>query len=198
MSLCETVAINFYMNKRTKKIIAREFLILLGTSLLYLIILFSWVMLNNSNYDKKYQLEQRIEKLTEYEKLPYRLRVFYYINNEILKMSWEKMKDSKKFILDIKDEVEASKTYNYIKNNSDITIDKKEFISRISKDNQSEKYLEKIIPLEKELKKRNSSFFSNSITDKKVIGLGIILWTVFFLFRYLFYITKWSIKQLRL
>ena len=155
-------------------------------------------MLNNSNYDKKYQLEQRIEKLTEYEKLPYRLRVFYYINNEILKMSWEKMKDSKKFILDIKDEVEASKTYNYIKNNSDITIDKKEFISRISKDNQSEKYLEKIIPLEKELKKRNSSFFSNSITDKKVIGLGIILWTVFFLFRYLFYITKWSIKQLRL
>lgn len=81
-----------------KKILAREFLFLLGTAILFFIILFFWIMLNDLNKDREYELENRIEELTEYEKLPYRLRVFYYINKDILKYSNDKMKDSEKFI----------------------------------------------------------------------------------------------------
>ena len=82
------------MKQENKKIIAREFLFLLGTTILFFVILFIWIMLNEANNDKEYELNQKIEKLTEYEKLPFRLTVFYYINNDIIKNSWDKMEDS--------------------------------------------------------------------------------------------------------
>lgn len=154
-------------------------------------------MLNEASNDKEYELNQKIEKLTEYEKLPYRLRVFYYINNDIIKNSWDKMEDSEKFISDLKDKEEASDIYDYIKENGNIGIDKEQFIERISKDNESEQYLTQILPLEEELKKTKNSFFNDWVDDDEVLGLGLILFSLFFLLRYLIYATKWSVKQLK-
>lgn len=185
------------MNKKTKKIIAKEFLFLLGTTILFFIILFIWIILNDSNRDKEYKLKDKIEKLTESEKLPYRLRVFYYINNDITENSWNKMKDSEKFISDLKDTENASKIYDYIKEKGNISSTKDEFLDKISKDNESENYFTKILPLETELKKTEDSFFNSSIRDEEIFVLGIFLFSIFFLLRYLIYGTKWSIKQLK-
>ena len=185
------------MNKKTKKIIAKEFLFLLGTTILFFVVLFIWVMLHESNYDKKNELKDKISELTIYEKLPYRLRVFYYINNDIIKNSWDKMSDSEKFIFYLKDKKQASETYEYIKEKGNISITKDEFLEKISKDSKSENYLTKIQPLERKLEETKDSFFNISIGDDEILGLGVFLFSIFFLLRYLIYGTKWSIKQLK-
>lgn len=185
------------MKDSTKKIIAREFLFLLGTTILFFVVLFIWTSLNDSNNDKEYEVKQEIESLTEYEKLPYRLRVFYYINNDIIEYSWDKMKDSEKFISDLNDKENASKIYDYIKEKGNIGINKEQYLKRISGDTESEKYLTKVLPLEKRLDKIKSSFFNNSVGDDEALGLGLWIFSVFFLLRYLIYTTKWSIKQLK-
>jgi hypothetical protein len=51
--------------------------------------------------------------------------------------------------------------------------------------------------LEKELEKTKKSFFNERIGGGEVLGLGIILFSIFFLLRYLIYGTKWSIRQLK-
>lgn len=146
------------MKQRSKKIIAREFLFLLGTSIFYFLLLFIWSSIKDSNQLKQLEIKNNIEQLTSYEKLPYRLRTFYYINNDIIKNHYNKMTDSKKFISVIKDYDEAEKIYLYIKEKGTIGIDKSEFFKRITEDKESENYLTKILPLEKELSKLESSF----------------------------------------
>jgi len=117
------------MKDSNKKIFAREFLFLLGTIILFLVVFFAWVMLHNSNDAKESELKQKIENLSEHGKLPYRLRVFANINERIIKSSLGKMKDRAKFISDLKDYEFASKTYDYIKENDDVNISKEEFLT---------------------------------------------------------------------
>ncbi len=189
------------MKDSTKKIIAREFLFLLGTIILFFVVIFIWASLNDSINDKEYELKQEIKSLTEYKKLPYRLRVFYYINNNIIEYSWDKMKDSEKFISDLKENEYASEIYDYIKKKRNIEIDKEQYLKLISKDTVSEQYLTKLLPkllpLEKKLDKIKDSFFNHSVGGDEALGLGILIFSIFFLLRYLIYATKWSIRQLK-
>lgn len=188
------------MNKNTKKIIAKEFLFLLGTTILFFVVLFAWTMLSDSNSDRKYEIKQEITELTQANELPYRLRVFYFVNKDILNnSSWNKMEDSGKFISDLKtDPGIVSSIYSFIKeNDSGMTITEEEFKEKVRNDKESETYLTKITSLEKELEKTKASIFSGSVGDDEILGLGLTLFSIFFLLRYLIYATKWSVKELK-
>jgi hypothetical protein len=185
------------MQKTTKKIIAREFLYLLGTTIVFFIVVFIWIRLSERNYQEQNKLESEIEKLTEYENLPYRLKVFYYLNNEIIESTSEKIENKEKFISDLKSKKEASEIYKFLKEKQHIKISETEYLTKISKDTESEKYLKDILPLEKELEKAKNSFFNGNVYTDDMGVFGLILFSIFFLLRYLVYGTKWSIKQLK-
>jgi hypothetical protein len=169
--------------------------------------------LSERNYKEQNKLESEIEKLTENENLPYRLKVFYFINNEIIKSSSEKMENREKFISDMKNKKDASEIYaTFIKpkfdpnkpykivSEKEITknVDSSEnkFLTQIAKDKESENYLQKILVKEKEIEKLKSSVLNGMGTDETIV-FGIILFSIFFVLRYLMYATKWSIKQLK-
>lgn len=200
------------MQKTTKKIIAREFLYLLGTITVFFIVTLICSWLSERNFQEQNELKTEIQKLTEYQKLPYRLRTFYYINNGINKDPSEKWKKREKFISDMKVKRLALDIYDFMKPKFDpnklyeviseknatekIDSSKRNFLTQIAKDKESESYLQKIILKEKELEKVKNSVL-NKMGTKEAIILGVILLSIFFLLRYLIYATKWSIRQLK-
>jgi len=187
------------MKNNIKKIIAKEFLFLFGTVIQFILVLFVWTLLNNLNHDKEYELKQKIEKLTKYENLSFRLKLFYYLKNEVTDEFGIKYNHGEKdiFISNLKDNKKALKVYDLLKENGNIRINQEEYLSRISKDIESEKHLNKVSSLEKELEKTKDSFFNDCVCDDKILRFGQILFSLFFLLRYLIYGTKWSIKQLK-
>ncbi|HEU4496329.1 MAG TPA: hypothetical protein VFR70_04690 [Flavobacterium sp.] len=200
------------MQKTTKKIIAREFLFLLGTTTLFFIALFIWIWLYERNYQSQNKLTSEIESLTSYEKLPYRLKIFYHLNNEVYTSSSEKIVNRKEFISDLKDDTVALKIYNTLKlkdepNYQTVSVEDiqkttdpnaKQFLIRIAKDKESETYLQKLAVKEKELEEvKNSAFNGMGKDDEKAIILGLILLSIFFLLRYLVYAVRWSFRQLK-
>jgi cell division protein FtsI/penicillin-binding protein 2 len=179
----------------TKKIIAREFLFILATIVLFIFLLIIWIVLNQSSREKKYKIEKKIEELTQYEILPYRARILYYVNTD--KILPNKIENKENFISELKNEKYASEIFEYIKKHyGDTPISKELFLNQILKDTSSENSLNEIIKLENELVRTNS-IFSGNIDDDEVFGLGFTLFSIFFLLRYLIYATKWSIKQLK-
>ena len=71
------------MNKTTKKIIAKEFLFLLGTTILFFVMLFAWISLIDSNYNKRNEIRTEIEKFKKNNQSE---------NNELLKLVYSKLK----------------------------------------------------------------------------------------------------------
>jgi hypothetical protein len=187
------------MNMKTKKIIAKEFLFLLGATILFFVVLFIWTMLHESNYNKTYVLKEKIEELTEYEKLPYRLKLLYYIKNEVTDDYGIKynLEDSEKFISELKDKEQASEIYDYLERIGNVSNTKEKYLEKISKDTESEKHLTELLTIEKELEKTKDSFFNRYVGNNEILELGFMIFSMFFLFRYLIYGTKWSIKQLK-
>jgi|GEM_PF-6093316 len=186
------------MHQIIKKIVAKEFLYLLSTTLIYFAILFTWTILSESSKEKEYQIKQEIQDLTEPEKLPFRLKMFHFLNNDLLNTdSWEKMEDPEKFISDLKTNPEIISTlYSFVKEKNK-TISKEIFENKINNDTESETYLAKIIAKEKELEKTQNSIFNNTIGDDELLWLGVTLFSFIFLLRYIIYGTKWSFKQLK-
>lgn len=188
------------MTTKTKKIIAREFLILLFGTILYFVILFAWTMLHERNSDRQWEIKSELKEIGNSEQIPYRLKTFFYINNELLN-EYNQMEDASSFISDYQDPDFATEIYDWIRKKGQISITEESFIAKVNADKESEKYWNKIKPkvneLKSELKEKRNSVFDGYVDDDSVFGLAFFLFCIMFLLRYLIYATKWSIKQLK-
>lgn len=193
------------MKKIIQKVIAREFLFLLGSMFLFPIIFFSWSNLSDSNQDIERKLENKIKSMTEIEfsEVPYTIRIFLAIdenqNNFHVKLKTNEFrKDIMEFVSEInKNPEKLNETYSYIYDNyhnTGFSHTKDSFIERIKNDKKSEEYIFQINKTEDELKEIRGSFFNNSINIKWIV-LAIFL--ILFILRYIIHMTKWSVSQLK-
>lgn len=151
-----------------------------------------------SNQEKLLKIQNEISNISKNEKLPFRLKVFDYLNSELDTNSKDKFYESKNFISNLKsDEEMADEVYVYLFDNKKTTLTISEFKAEIKNDVDSERHLKEITILEKEVENKKDSFFYNSFSNDKIISIGITLFSIFFLLRYLIYGTKWSLKQLK-
>ncbi|WP_298512331.1 hypothetical protein [uncultured Kordia sp.] len=185
------------MKQVYKKVIAREFLFLLGSTILFFATFFIWLYLGKINRDKQEKIQIEINQLKEYENMPYRLKVLLFVKENI---DYENRKISSiEFISSLKkDSLFAYNIFSLLKkHDNEITISKQDFFRKIVKDNKSENYLKKISLQENKLRHVQNSFFNNGISNREIEELIIIFVIIFFGIRYLFYATKWSLKQFK-
>ena len=198
------------INTKIRKIIAREFLILLGTIILFLILFFSWYGLIELNQNKEKKIESKIEninKIINKNSIPLSQKEYdETIDNEISILIDKGYTDEEILLLckDLKLKYHIKKRpplrlvdeYG-IPFKTDDTLSSNTKENSISFDNKEyELNISKVKELKKELNKTRLSFFNENIFDRK-FQLGMILILLFFPLRYLIYVTKWSITQLR-
>ncbi|UII27641.1 hypothetical protein LVD15_04235 [Fulvivirga maritima] len=181
------------MNKGSKKIIAREFLFIIGTCVVYIMLIVSWDILYRSNYRDREEINKQIDELIDFESLPYRLKVYYFIKENFS----VDMPGRIEFIGDLKDQTLALKTYEYLKDNNKVNSSEDQFLEKIHNDKESERYLVNIQTLENQLKQNRENLFFKGVTEDMMILIAIYLIGIVFIFRYLIYATRWSIKQLK-
>lgn len=173
------------MKESAKKIIAREFLFLLGTTILFFVILFIWTLLHNYNNEKEYELKQEIESLTESKRLKsiykdYKQKNIISTTDFITFMSANDSQIKSLYNLGIEANVISPKT--------SLNLFRSAW----------EKYpIEEIVYRENKINKIKDSFFNRDIRNKGLLSLGFLIFSVLFLLRYLIYATIWSFKQLK-
>lgn len=173
------------MKKSTKKIIAREFLFLIGTIIfffLFYLILFKLVQSNSKNEKK--------------------------IKNEIVKLR-NQLPEGQKFdeygIL-MKKNIYIYKDEEYSKNEllqkygnqlESKIIEHGFVLKKTMTFEESKGFITKQKELNNKLEKIESSIFNMKIGYNELLGIGLILFLMFFILRYVVYGTKWSFKQLK-
>lgn len=180
-----------------KKIIAREFLFLISSLIISLI----FVLIANYKYDSYIENIDELNKLTVTDSLPKRLKIYEITSDidsenkfpeyiaEVSKLTG--FPNKKVFIEKLKDEKIANLFYENANAYFEIKNDKKTFLKKIKSDkNESESRIEKISEIENKINQYETSIKF----DQELI---IILFTLTFLIRYLYYSTRWSIKQLK-
>lgn len=186
----------------TKKVIAREFLWLLSSAVIFFIILFLWLYLHDRNIKKVEKIDLELSSISNFE--PHSSLVEFenkFSNKDIKDLDLYISSDSvlskynKKALLDYVAIVNSRKYKNYREINSKFKIfgfDDEGFHDNFKKHDfvlmKQKKY---------ELDKIKKSFFNNNINEEDIFGLLIIILTISFGLRYVFYATKWSIKQLK-
>lgn len=189
------------MNKKTKRIVAREFLYVLGTVILWIVMMFVDNYFENKNSEKIQVVEGKLESITTYDALPFRLRVYHFLNKEKDTYTFVRELGSREnFLEQVKNVYKAEKVFNFLKGWGGIPVDEYKFYQNIKKDIEdqaSETYLEeKIIPLEQQKYNLEQSFFNSNTEDRQFGILWILIFMLFGL-RYLIYATTWSVIQLR-
>ncbi len=188
---------SYVMKRNHKKIIAREFLFLLGTLILFFIINISWWIFYNKNTSQQQQLRTEISNIKQNEEVPYRLEIFNYLQNNLKSEPWNKFDQQSEFLSKSKDSIFASELYENINKAKTIKFAKTKFVLGLINDTISEQYLNRKHSLENELRMVRSSFFSKCITNVHLYRLALILLSISFLLRYLVYAALWSINQLK-
>ncbi|MBK5213544.1 MAG: hypothetical protein JJE55_07790 [Flavobacteriaceae bacterium] len=191
------------MNKKQKKIIAREFLILIGTGILFIIIYFMWFQLHGFNIEKENRIEVKVSDT--FNKEPFisleRFVNSYEEDDAIFAAStWEsrmaEFPELKKYEeQSLKDYVATVKSEKY-KNELILNSKFPEFgftDKGLPESSNQNVYFNQI----NELEKTKKSFFNKDITRDKIYNLLYILIFITFILRYLIYCVKWSIKQVR-
>src|SRR5690606_29913859 len=108
------------------------------------------------------ETEGKIEIATAHEKLPYRLKIFYYLEKEMGTYVFVKDLGNREKVIEVlTDDRIAADVFEFINGWGNIDISENQFIKNIEQDEKaknSEMYLEQEIkPLEEELEKLNSS-----------------------------------------
>lgn len=184
-----------------KKIVAREFLFLLSATIFYLVIVFTLSFIKQRSIDEAWDLEAEIRRTIHQTPLPQRLKLYYFITQhpEIPKDDHEVfggMESRHQFIQRMKDEQKIFKVYNYFLHKDYIQVDRTTFTSWQLNDNESEESLSELKALENKRDNIEDSFIYSIEDDAIFYGVFWIIFTLLFFLRYLFYSTKWSIKQL--
>ncbi|AFL81239.1 hypothetical protein Aeqsu_1760 [Aequorivita sublithincola DSM 14238] len=190
------------MNKKYKKIIAKEFLIFIGTGVVFIFLYITWLQLHQFNKLKEKEIEIEISEIFNIE--PYiSLERFVdnYEDDAILEAStWESR---------ISDFPELKKYEEQSLKDYIVTVNSKKYTNPLilnskfpefgftdkglPKDVNQVEYFNQI----HQLKKTKESFFNKNITQEKVYFLFFILISITFISRYLIYGINWSIRQLR-
>lgn len=182
------------MKLKIKKIIAREFLYLLFTSILFFVFFFLMLWRSEVLNNKIRVVDEEITSLTDPEILPSRLKLFYYLENYRFKRHEN---DPVKFIQDMENKDLVFSIYGQITNENKIIYSRDQFYNKLKKDTISGSYINKITPLEHRKRELMTSMFYGYGSSSDV-ELAIVVFVCFFyLLRYLIYATIWSIKQLR-
>jgi len=230
------------MKQTTKKIIAREYLFLLGSIILFFIILFLWMFLESRNDRKISEIQNEIatiEKEFQINNLDLN-KIFDFKENseklyQVINERSLYTKSFEEFNEQFSSKEKQIKLYNGVKEEGLYTKSQKEFLNEyfsypenniekelqkllyeakdngtsysrineiiyryLAKNNDSYKQnLERVKELKVELKGRKESFFNSGIYKDNVIGLGLLIFSIVFCFRYLIYAAKWSFMQLK-
>lgn len=188
------------MNMKTKKIIAREFLWILSSTILFILTILAWDKLHFENNKQEVELELKIKEILNFEPHSTLCKLVdsyesivnfdeYIRNDKVLS------KLDKQAILDYITTVNSGK-YDSFKilysKFPEFGFDKNGFNKNFTKE-QYEVYK----TYEDELENSKNSFFNSSVSNDDIVILFLLFLLLFFGTRYLFYATKWSIKQLR-
>ncbi len=188
--------------KKLKKFIAREFLVLLSSVILFLFTWILWVQVNNFLKLKADKLTNEIEELKKFE--PYQSLLKYseeansgkYSNWEDVNLLFPQLMAFDKQVL--KEYVATVNTNKY----KDFTVLNSKFPEfgfdsiGVHK-NFNILQLEKLQENLKSLESIQASFFYDAVSNDDLFLLGIILVTILFGFRYLYYAVLWSIKTIK-
>ncbi|WP_418636856.1 hypothetical protein [Winogradskyella sp.] len=184
-----------------KKIIAREFLVLLGTVFLFCIVFFSWAKLTDYNNKRHSELEKNIPNHYTYKNLPLRLRIFYTMNDSIKSNSWKTMEPTvSNYISKLQtDSLFVNSTYEkLVYEYPKATITFELFKERIRNDVKSKKHLQYLISTETEIEDIEESWFYGQYNlSKKALKFSYVFLIIFFILRYIYYAVIWSVKQLK-
>lgn len=190
------------MNKPTKKIIAREFLIILCSSVFVFLTVMIWSLLIERKQNQIYDLEtQLIGYRKEFAKekkgsFPVILDLYVFLYNDNHRNHFY-LDDPKEFTSEIQDNVKSNKYFDYLTYNGYIDIDFKRFRNGIEGDTVSKSWMKKIIPITDKLRDYKRSSFSSSLDNDSIYKLILIVSIFIFGFRYLFYAIVWSVKELK-
>jgi len=189
--------------KQIKKIIAREFLILLLGIIVYSIIWFMWSQMHSYQITKATNLSVKLEDLKKFEPYNSLLKYVEKANSGNYK-NWDDIdKQFPQF-----DELDKQALKDYVatvnaRKYDDFTVLNSKFpefgfdSTGVHK-NFNSKQLEELQDKRKRLKKIHKSFFYKTISEDYLFSIGIIVVLIFFGFRYLFYSIRWSFNQLKM
>lgn len=188
------------MEKNTKKIIAREFLWTLGSTIVFFILFLLWDIQHNKNLKQIEKHELEIEKIKQFEPYKSLTDLVNYASSADEIDSYVKghkilSKFEKQSLLDYIATINSGKYENDRIVNSkfpEFGFDK----NGLHK-NFTEKDLEAYRSHKREIEKIQASFFHSSIYKDDIFGLIFIIMFFTFGIRYIFYATKWSVKQLK-
>jgi uncharacterized protein YpmS len=204
------------MNKPTKKIIAREFLFLLASLILFFVLFLIWGALNKSSENKVKTATAKIEEIRN--KMPSNKTVLaesFRIELDTLVSRMTKAQESQESIQSVVDYFKElygipeyalnSKFEKIVSENRQKGVSDKElekFVENYREDfiaNRT-KYDSDFAQLsnsKEDIENAENSFFHHSIQLNDWIKLIGIILSISFGLRYIFYGTKWSLKQLR-
>lgn len=178
------------MSNTSKKLVAREFLILLSSVILFLIISSIFLFIDSKRTESLEQYQTELAHLKSTDRLPYRLKIAF-----ILGENWEGYEhDQRRIIQKLKSNINLDKVYAALVENKLIFITFREFKKNINSDKDSERYLSEIELLETNIEAKEYQINENKDFIQQ---LGISLLLIIYPLRMLFYTTKWSIKTLK-
>ncbi len=199
------------------KVIAREFIMIL----IYVVIAGIYITIAESvesYYDYQQDMvrcelreitirhDDILHRKEIYEKLPYRLKLFYFFNFNLLSNS-DQIENPNLFIEEIKKEEkskywyslldskreESKYWYSLLDSKRKIKISIQDFREYIVDDSESEEYLFNIQSLENKYNKLNDHDFINHSTYVNILIIFIFV----NILRYSFYATRWSLLQFK-
>ena len=191
-----------------KKIIAREFLILLGTAIIFSIVFFSWAKITDKTNSKRDYYCNSLYDLTENNyNLPYNYQVFDNFNKHINKKPsidtiafLKKIKSDNLFRINTFTALRSKNVYPYYNYNYPKPFDYRlsAFNKEIENDSISETIVREISTLRFNCDKSRNAFFSGNYNfEEKATSFGLFFFFIFFILRYLLYAVNWSLKQLK-
>ena len=244
------------MNKKTKKIFAREFIYLVIATILSFIIFFGCLYFQERNYKSSKVIESEIKAINDVLPKKQLLWIecienkFYsdsynefelkYSDVENQKFLYQQLKNNELYTESLddfrikyfrkeaanKDAYElyqidngwiSEDEFSSLLKDSEVLnwlykrfietgyggtfIDFKNLISgtedKILSESEFRNQYDKIKVLEQELEQKKSSIFNNELGDNEIFGIALIVFSILFLLRYLFYGIKWSLKQVK-
>lgn len=244
------------MTTKTKKIIAREFIYLIVTTILFLIVFFCCLYLFERNDKLSKEIKNKIEAIDD--SLPKKQLLwielsdieFYtdsykefqtkYSSVENQKFLYQQLKNNniytkslsdfrlKYFRKDLANEdiyelyrneygwVSEEKFNSLLKKPEVVNWLYKKFVEtgykhsftdfknlisgtehKVLSNSELKREFEKRKKLEEDLEKKENSIFNGSFGDDEIFAIGLIVFSLLFLLRYLIYGIKWSINQLK-
>ncbi|MFN2424710.1 MAG: hypothetical protein ABR572_13150 [Cryomorphaceae bacterium] len=185
------------MKNTAKKVIAREFLVLLGSIIFFVLVVVFWNLMIEINRQKTNDVAQEMRELTKYEEMPYRLKTLYYMNKNFPINSYKIRRNKENYIHKLKNKNFSSAVFYTLYQANSISVSVEEFQYKCLEDQESEWHLKNLRYFEKKSESLKNSLFAQNLKDETIFITALIIISLSFLLRYIVYATIWSINQLK-